>query len=904
MFAPAYSPHDANTLFLAVDMSEALRTTDGGASWTTLPSDQLQARQGTEVQFTATPGVLFSQDARRTATEATLVRPVKSTDNGDTWLPFANWPAALRAQSVHSNPLRSDTFLVCTGSQLRFYRSSALDGTFSVAHTFAGSQGRVAGVFWQSGAQEECWVATNEGLLYSSNGGQSFSASVAPPTANQMASFAGGCDPLTGQIRFHAITTTTTLTGLATPQSYTSGTNRIWRLDWGAQAWVEVTGALTGNEHPTLVVMARNNADIAYVATNRTNSYPNNCAVWRITAPGPDWTNIFLTAANANIATGWASFNNRATSGSRQLESAISYAAPCGLAVHPTQADRLVFCDNAVIHQCVNASGTAPTWQQIYCVADNPGHAPGELFPSGQSYLSNGLEATVWLQLDWVGGSTILAACLDVKAPISSDNGQRWGFPYDHSTLAGGDINSVTHDPLTGRRYAAAANTVSAYDYLGCDDAHTDLASSPSSPAHGVYYQDPGETLWHPLKTDFGVAAGQRGASPMWLTFDAAARKLYVSILSSDPAKDGIYVLDLASSAWSKLPAPTRNGAAVQHPFNVCVLPGGALVATYCAHQVGDASISPPTLTNGAYKPTSGVFLLPAGAAAWIDRTRTEMRYFTRDLCVDPHDPSGQTWFACVWNTDSNMVSPADATATPSGWGGLYRTTDAGQNWTRIFSGDATFSASATSCTIHPEAALKDELLLTTRFGGLWITQDAHAAMPSFSRVASYRFRAPVRVYYDPANHDKIWVTSNGNGLLEGVRPTGFGEWRLRRFGQQAANEAMAGPLSDPDGDGRINALEYALQSDALAPDPAPLTLAADGLLSFQRYAAASDATFSLEGSTDLESWQLLAQAAGMGPWGSLAPGLALAEDANGTVSVRDNVAADRYFYRLRVDVP
>ncbi len=917
MFAPSFSPHDTSTAFLAVDMSHVLRTTDGFASWTTIDFDQLQGKQFTEVQFTATPNTLYAADQRRSATENTIVRPLKSINNGDSWTTFANWSSSLRALSVNASPLRSDTFLICagsnTGSDIRFYRNAGTVGAFSIAHTFTGTQGRVAGVFWNTGAQEECWVGTNQGLLYSTNGGQSFSASVAIPTAETMCSFAGGRDATTGQIRFYAVTTTSTVGAQSTPQSFANGTGHVWRLDWGSANWVDVTGPITGTERPTIVAMSRGNADVAYVAVNRPTSYPDSCAVWRVTSPGGTWQNIFTTAGNGNIATGWLGTTQRTGTVARRFESDLTYAPPCGLAVHPSQPGRVLFCDNAQIVLSTNADTASPLWQQAYATPDNAGHGAGQLIPNGQSYLSNGLEVTVCTQLDFCGGRVMLAAMLDLQMAISTDGGKRWGWPFDHTTLGGGDVNAVAHDPLTGTRYAAAAFTNSAYEYLGCDDAHTDNTGSASKAAPGVYFQAPGENVWHPLKTDFGVGSGQRGANPVSLTFDPTARKLYVSVVHSepgmdgnDPAKDGIYVLDVATSSWSKLNSPRRNGTAVQHPYTVSVLPGGGLVASYCAHQVGDAAILPPTITNGAYKPTSGVFYLPSGSSTWLDKTtRNEMRYFTRDVVVDPHDPSGLTWFACVWNTDSNVVTPAAAGDTPATWGGLYRTVDGGDHWTPIWNGDTNFSGSATSCAIHPEPGLKDELLLTTRFGGLWISQNIHAATPTFARVDSYRFRAPSRVYYDPANHDKIWVTSIGNGIVEGVRPTTFGEWRTRNFGALAADDTVSGPLADPDRDGRINAIEYATQSDAFTTDLAPLslTLSPTPALAFRRYPAANDATFIVERSPDLLSWQTLAQAAGMGTW-SVTPGFTLAEASDGAITAADNVSASQLFYRLRVIVP
>jgi len=513
MYAPIISPHDPNVMFLAVDMSQILRTTDGGLHWTTLDSAYLQGKQLTEVQFTSTPNVLYSTDQRRKADESSLARPVKSTDNGTTWSTFTNWPSTRLALSTHASPLRDDTFLVCNGTKLYFYQSNTLTGSFATAYTFTGSTGRVAGVFWNGTTPGECWVGTNQGLLYSNDGGLTLAASVALPTTDAMLSFTGAKDPSTGLIRFHAVTTNTPVNqNTIANGSASGGTNRVWRLDWGgaSPAWVDVTGAITGNFHATIVSMARNNADVLYVAANKTNTYPDNCTVFRSTTPGGAFTSIFTIPNNGNIVTGWGSENSRSTTGSRQFETAISYAAPCGLTVDPLHANRAVFCDNAVIHMSIDADAASPTWSQVYTAPDNTGHAAGQRFPTGQSYLSNGLEATVSLHLDWVNSTTLLGAFLDVKSPISTDGGQRWGFPYDHSTLAGGDINAVAHDPQTSICYAAAANTVSAYEYLGCDDAHTDI-NTFNGPTQGVYYQALGATAWQPLKTDLGVATGQRG---------------------------------------------------------------------------------------------------------------------------------------------------------------------------------------------------------------------------------------------------------------------------------------------------------------------------------------------------------------------------------------------------------
>ena len=48
---------------------------------------------------------------------------------------------------------------------------------------------------------------------------------------------------------------------------------------------------------------------------------------------------------------------------------------------------------------------------------------------------------------------------------------------------------------------------------------------------------------------------------------------------------------------------------------------------------------------------------------------------------------------------------------------------------------------------------------------GLWRTDNLPLTMPTFSQVADYPFRHPSRVFYNPFDHNEIWVTSFGHGL-------------------------------------------------------------------------------------------------------------------------------------------
>ncbi len=136
------------------------------------------------------------------------------------------------------------------------------------------------------------------------------------------------------------------------------------------------------------------------------------------------------------------------------------------------------------------------------------------------------------------------------------------------------------------------------------------------------------------------------------------------------------------------------------------------------------------------------------------------MQYWTKDLTVDPHDATQNTWYAGVF---SGWGGP------PNGLGGLYKTVNRGQSWSRILTLNRVEGA-----TIGPVNGA--EMYVTTETDGLWYSANLTAAAPSFASVANYPFMHPLRVFYDPGNVDEIWVASFGNGLRVGATAPADGD--------------------------------------------------------------------------------------------------------------------------------
>ena len=164
------------------------------------------------------------------------------------------------------------------------------------------------------------------------------------------------------------------------------------------------------------------------------------------------------------------------------------------------------------------------------------------------------------------------------------------------------------------------------------------------------------------------------------------------------------------------------------------------------------------------------------------------------------------------------------------------------------------------------------------------------------------------------------WVSASSEGATASQRPmleiaytvpvaAGYPAWQLAKFGSGAG---QAGSLADddPDGDGAINLLEYALNTHPLRAATNDLPAMSDdgthATLRFFRNLDASDITLTVQATSDLAAtFQPLAtwtQAAGWVP----AAGVSV-QDVAGAVTVTDSAALSatpRRFLRVNVTRP
>jgi photosystem II stability/assembly factor-like uncharacterized protein len=719
MFVPSISPHQSGEMYVSCDMSEVFHTVDYGQTWVTLPFQEIQGGRFSKVCFTENPTILYALDL--TSIEGGDTRtPVKSLDGGMTWAPLGVDPTSSEAFSLFVDPANGNRILL--SDWCRLYFSDNGGNTFALKYTAnCGGDGlHLAGVLF---AGNRIFVGTNEGLLVSENSGGTFTPGPTSgiPAGKRIASFTGARQGET--IRLYALVADSVYGGIPA-EDFFYGHQEVYLLEWGQSSWVSRNTGLPTAEGYGLAFIAGadNDPATAYVAGQTDHETP---MIFRTTNAGLSWENVLLTDNNQQIQTGWAGYR-----GDRDW----SYGGgPVGFCVASNDKAHLAFTDYGFLHRSTDGGNT---WSQAYLHPEdeNPAGLPT---PKGRDYRGVGLENTSCWWLTWSDPQRLFACFTDIRGIRTEDGGKHWTFRYTGHTE-----NTAYHclkHPTTGHLFLATSTIHDLYESTYLTDSRID-----GGDGHVLFSTDQGQT-WAEHH-DFNHPV-------IWLAMDPNnPNRLLASVVHS--SQGGIFECvnsAAASPVWNKLANPPRTEG---HPFNIQILKDGTLVCTYSGRRVGSA-----------FTASSGVFVSLTGGASWEDRSHPGMHYWTKDVVIDPHDPSQNTWYVGVfsgWGGPSNDL------------GGLYKTTQRGATWTRILT-----LHRVTSCTLHPDNP--NEMYVTSETEGLWYTDNLNDPTPSFRRIDSYPFRQPERVFFNPYLPGEIWVTSFGNGIRIGsmIPNTGNSSWHL-----------------------------------------------------------------------------------------------------------------------------
>ncbi|HND51784.1 MAG TPA: Calx-beta domain-containing protein, partial [Pirellulaceae bacterium] len=727
---PAFSPHNPAEFYVSTDMGQAFHTKDFGNSWDFSSFLELQVSgKVSGVQFTSDPATLFALDT----VSSIAPRPTRSIDGGQTWSAagspgFAsNWNPADNAWRMFVDVNSPGRLIV--GTQNKIYLSSDGGQTFTSIYSYGGvvnlqqRQGlHLAGAVW---AGNTLYVGTNAGLLVSSGGGP-----LVPLTANGQAvggipaneaifSFAGASSG--GVTRLWAVTAdpTTMQTPVQPNQPYSSY-RKVYSLDVGQAAWTPTTTGMPAGAAVLVVRTSVGDVSTAYIA-GQSGPGGANEYVGKWSAATGTWSSVFITSKQGNnVSSGWVGPGGQ-----------VSYCTNVkGLAVAPHDPSRVFLADCFATH--LTQDGGA-NWQAAY-VEPTQRHAPGTAMSSSQSYANTGANDSVAWSIAWTGAQKIFAGFDDITAQRSVDGGLSFGFDYQGLPE---QVLQVRNHPNAAlhRLLAAQGHSWTPQDILGLPDAKVD-------PYPGaLLYSDDDGAHWQTLY-DFG--------SPVtWVAVDPNNyNNIYASV--ADSVVGGIYKSANGGASFVRMTQPAGTEG---RPLTVEVLGDGTVVASFSGRQ---------RAADGKMTSSSGVFYLSPGANVWTDVSHPAMRYWTKDLVVDPTDSLQKTWFAAV-NTASNpLLNPAYPTNKP----GLYMTTNRGAKWTRVFNLDAD------SFAVNPSNP--NEAYLTSSSKGLWYTSNLRAVdaqgnpAPQFTQLTEFPHLRPNRVFFNPYDTNEVWVATNGAGLLMG----------------------------------------------------------------------------------------------------------------------------------------
>jgi hypothetical protein len=703
-FAPAISPHAADSYAVATDMVHLHRSSDGGVTWPMTDFRAVQAGALSQLQFTSDPLQLWIIDVRD---DQNHLR--HSTDGGASWS-VVNEPTGGDVWWVGADPGSTTRLLIASYTTLY----ASLDGgaTFTPKYTNSGGF-YVAGVLFRG---NEVYVGTGVGLLQSNDGGVTFALSAVPglPAGTGFSGFAGAANAAGARLCGVVMNQIDLYPGM-TGADY-AGYLGVYGWATGQASWQLHTTGIAAGEQPFFAGSSpvANDPTVFWLSGHRFNGSEDAPGVWRSGDGGVTWTQVLQSLNNGNVATGWMGHGgDRGWSYGEFAE---------GFCVAPGDPLRALVTDLGSIHA---TSDGGASWRAVY-VAPASRNAPGLPTPRGRSY-PGAIEDTSCWWLAWPDDNTVWSCMTDVRAWRSTDRGNTWSFGFTGHTE-----NTMYHavrDP-NGVLYGATSTAHDMYQSTYLQDSRIDGAG-------GRVLQSADQGATWTVVHDFGDPV-------VWLALDAhTPNRLYASAVNHAQGTGGIWVTDNldqgGASTWRRLAAPPRTEG---HPLTIAVLDDGTLVCTHSGRR--DSS--------GAFTASSGVFVSIDGGASWQDRSHADMQWWCKDLTVDPHDPTQRTFYVGVW---SGWGGP------PNNRGGLFRTSDRGATWQRLNS-----LVRVSGCWIDP--LRPGHGYVTTETDGLWYSSNLDAPAPTFTQLQGFPFRQPERVLFEPLRPTNAWVTTFGAGMYAG----------------------------------------------------------------------------------------------------------------------------------------
>jgi len=719
MYEPVISPHNSNVMWLSCDMGGMYRTIDGGDSWELIPMDKIASIVRGEVQFTSDPNILYCASRATELINNQLNRGVlsKSIDGGDNWFRVSEPSIGAGINACFADPNDTDRVIINDWQNMYFSDDGGSTWT-NVYQPQSPNEMWIGGAYWDG---NDIYLGSNEGLLVSHDNGLSFQleAISGMPAGHGIYRLEGAKE--NGQIRLVtlSIQTNLLLAHYFVDQVF-NDIGDIYRLDYGLDTqWQNIKSNISYSEPINDISMSCCDIDNIWLSVSN-----NFGAIWpltmRSTDGGNSWTQMMQYVNNANMATGWTGHDGPRGFAWNQHN--------YGVEVNPNDPDHvLVLCN----YGHVSPDG-GNTWSAIYVdpATKNPLGQPSYTV---EYFTSSGLDVTSVNDIHFFDSDRYLVGNTDISNMYTEDGGNSWSWkrniffswsnqygPYAHSHW-----HKFAEDKSQNILYASTGVFGDVYGGSLLTDAFDSW--------DGMIFRSYDEGInWDTLATLPGAVVR--------VTVDQnAPNNIYASVMSFTAG--GFYHSADAGLNWTLLTAPPRTEG---HPFDIHILDDGALVATYSGRKV-----------NFNLTPSSGVFYSTDGGQTWEDRSDAGMFYYTREITIDQNDSNQNTWYVSVVGRHETW-EPSDPASL--GKGGVYKTTDRGLNWTKIFNEENTQATA-----INP--LNQNEMYVAVKWDGLYKTTNLNDNNPVFSRVDEFPHGRCRKIMFNPFKPEEMFVLTRGGGL-------------------------------------------------------------------------------------------------------------------------------------------
>jgi hypothetical protein len=168
LYQPCINPGNDDEFYVACDMSGFFHSTDFGNSYSLVPHTKLQAFGTSTYEFTSDPDIAYSN-----FNDGNSGYPVKTSDGGASWNRIAAYDSDIYGQvyrmSAHYG--NSGQLLINSYGDILFSDNGGVSFSL-VKHTDNMGAGLIiGGVLWDG---SNIYIGTNNGLIKSTNSGQTF----------------------------------------------------------------------------------------------------------------------------------------------------------------------------------------------------------------------------------------------------------------------------------------------------------------------------------------------------------------------------------------------------------------------------------------------------------------------------------------------------------------------------------------------------------------------------------------------------------------------------------------------------------------------------------------------------------------------------------------------------------